>query len=83
MAKSKAERVEEAEKAHKEGRPLPSGVTFNAYRVPQFLAIEDDPEVTDAERKERSDAAEAAQRSLVDHGVRIAEGASVTTPRTG
>ena len=44
MAKSKDERVKEAEQAQKDGKPLPSGVSYNAYRVPPIMPIEDDPE---------------------------------------
>lgn len=44
MAKSKEDRVREAEDAHENGKPLPPGVSFNPYRSPRFLAIEDDPE---------------------------------------
>jgi hypothetical protein len=82
MAKSKADRVAEAEKALKDGKPMPSGVSYNAYRVPQFIAIEDDPEITDAEREAWKAASEAADKNLADEGIRIAQGASVVTPRT-
>lgn len=44
MAKTKEDRINDAKQAQKDGKPLPSGVTYNAYRDPQFLAIEDDPE---------------------------------------
>lgn len=41
MAKAKEQIIKDAEEAQKKGEPMPSGVSFQAYRTPQFMTIED------------------------------------------